>query len=668
MMLPEGVRRQFRLPRGLRRVRSEVDDEIRFHVDAKTEALIATGMSPAGARAEALRQLGDPRALRAELEAIDRRDVVRRARRDWWSDWWLDIRHAARSLARTPGISAAVILMLALGIGANAAMFDVLDRIVLRAPPHLADPSTLVRVAITTQRTGFPEQTRTLGPFAEVTDYERGVSAFSGVAGYSLPRPVSLGDSGGGEIRRSSVTARLFEVLGTRPMAGRAIDTSDVMGPPVVVISYNLWRRHFHATPTAIGQGLVLDGTRYTVVGVMPRGFSGAEANAADAWTLVDHDAPRAGWRTTRNTYWLEIVARLRSREAGPRASWQIAAVRREAGIRRRGVRESATLGSIVPGRLSTFDGPAVRLSIAVSVVCALLLVIAVANTANLLLVRAMARLRELAVRVALGAGRGRLIRYLMIESGVLALVSGVAAAIVTLLAGRGLRALLFPGYAWTGSSLGGASGAFAAMAALLAALAAGLVPALLAGRSEVLGSLRGGIRQGRGARGRVRSSLVAAQLAVTTVLLAGSGLFARSLARATAEDHGVALRELVYAGVPLRGDDASRWNLLAQVRAAVRRVPSVRGVTVISDAPMRSLRFASVRVPGADTTFMAMRHDIAPDFLRVTGLRLLAGRGAGEDDRAGSERVVMVDSMLARQAWPGRSPIGQCLAIENAS
>jgi len=669
-MLPAGVRRLFRLPQSAKRVAREVDDELRFHLDEKTDALVRAGWEPAAARAEAERLLGDVGAVRRDLAAVARVEVVRRQRRDWLGDWWLDVRHAARGLVRTPAFSLAVVTMLAVGIGATAAMFDLLDRLLLRAPPGLVQPQTLVRVVVTSHKAGRPDYTTVVGSYADVADYSRGVPAFRAVAGYAMPRPVALGDSSGRAILRSSVTARYFDVLGTRPFVGRVLDSSDVSGAPVAVISYRLWRGYFLGAPSALGSTLDLGGVRFTIVGIMPSGFSGAEADAADVWTLADQDRSAAGpdWRTARHTLWLLVIARLESGRAGAAAIAQVAAVRRANGSVFRGTSETVTLGSIIPGRLSPFDAASVRLSVAVAVVSALLLLIAIANTANLLLVRAVSRVREFAVRVALGAGRARLLRALLIESGLLAVASGIAAAGVTVVAGWGLRTLLLPNYAWTSPPLGLASGAFAAGCALVTALVAGLVPGVMAGREEVLGWLRAGVQRGRGGQGGVRAALVAIQTAIAMLLLATAGLFVRSFARAGNEDHGVAVRQLVYAAVPLTGDQAARADRLEQVRAALRRLPGVSGATAISNAPMQSLSFATLRVPEADTSVFAMRHDVSPDFLTVAGLRLIRGRGLSPDDGPGAEQVALVDSVFAARVWTGEEALGRCFSIDMAA
>ncbi len=665
-MLPDGIRRLFRLGRA-KDVEAEVDAELAFHLETKTQALIASGMTVEAARVEALRQFGDLREARRTLVQTDYGEATHSARREWLGDWWSDARLAARSLRRTPGLTVTVVVLLALGIGLNAAILGILDRLLLRAPPYLADPDRIVVPVVNMHRGGSPDYSRTMFAYADVTDYGPNSSVFSAVAGYDSPRSAPLGDDETASVRRCIVTGRYFEVLGSRPILGRVLDPSDASGPPVAVISYGLWHRRFGASASALGEPVVVAHTRYTVVGVMPRGFSGAEVNAADVWTLAEHGGLRGDWRTQRHTWMLVIIARLRAGATHAEAVAEITRARREPAAEelRWGVTESVGLASVIPGRRFSFDQGGVRLGVAVAVVAALLLLVAVANVTNLLLARAVARWREFAVRAALGAGRGRLLRHVVIESMLLALVGGLAAGAVGSAAGHSLRTLLLPNYTWALPAVGLLPGAFAACLALAIGVGAGLIPGLTAGSYKALGALRAGVQPGRGSRGRLRSSLVALQLSLSVVLLTGTGLFVRSLIRAGTEDYGLALREMVLATVGLDGNEASRSAKIAELVADLSRVPGVAGATVSSSAPFYRMEFRTVRrEEGGDST-SAMRSVIPTDFFAVGGLRMLSGHGFTRLDTRGSERVAVVDSVLAATLWRGRDALGSCLRIE---
>lgn len=664
-MLPEGIRRFFRLGR-VKDVAADVDAELAFHLDEKTRELVAAGMTADGARQEALRQFGDVTRSRRELIRTDRADASRRVRFEWRGDWSMDLRHALRALARTPGVTLTVVVLLALGIGANAAMLSMLDRLLLRAPEHIADPRNVVRIAITAHREGQPDRSRTLASYIDVVEYARGVPALT-VAGYALPRPVKFAD-GSETLQRSWIAGDYFAVLGARPVAGRTLVPDDANGLPVVVISDRFWKRQYGGARTALGAPLRMDSVTYTVVGIMPPGFSGAEVNAADVWSFMDHAVSGfPSWRTTRNTGWLEIIGRLRSAADRPAAIAQIEAVRQayRATLPRNTFTESADLYSIVPGRHSTFDGAGVRLAIAVGVVSLLLLLLAVANVTNLLLARAATRSREYAVRAALGAGRSRLVRLVVVESMLLAGAGGLAAGLVGLWTGRALRALILPGWQWAGAPIGPLPALCAAAAALGIGVATGLIPGMMAARESALGVLRTGVQKGRGVKGRMRSALVALQVAVSLLLVAATGLFVRSLTRALHEDHGITVRGMLVAEVPFSGSPEANMAALEVIVAEVRRVPGVVDATVMSMAPMRGIAFNTLKVDGRDSSLFAMYYRIAPDFTTRAGMRLTSGRSFTAADLPGAEHVALADSVMAARFWPGESALGKCLYVE---
>jgi predicted permease len=671
-MLPEGMRRFFRLGRA-KDVAAEVDAELAFHLEAKTQALVAGGLTAEAARAEALRQFGDVRAARHELISSDSGEAAGRDRREWFGDWWMDVRHAARGLMRTPGMTATVVVLLALGIGANVAMLGILDRLLLRAPPFLVDPGALVRIAITESRgpnsfgsgARLGEITFDKGSYADLLEYRSGVPALESIAGYTYAWPERLGEIGDEHAKQSIVTGNYFRTIGARPAFGRVLDSTDAEGPAVAVLGHAFWQRQFADDSAAIGRTFTLDGRLYTVVGVMPRGFSGAEVDAPDVWTLAEHGGLQSNWRTSRNTYYFSLIARLPSGTDRTAIAERIAALRLRSPEHHIGANERVRLASIVPGWISLSESSEIRLSIAVAVVAALLLLITVANVAHILLVRAIARGREFAVRVALGAGWGRLLRSVLAESVLLALFGGIIAAGVGLGAGYALRTLLLPTYNWALPPLGPFSGVLAAGLTLGIGVVTGCVPAAQAGRQDALGALRTGVQRGRGWRGGVRGSLVAIQVAVSVVLLAGAGLFVRSLIEAGTVDHGMDLRHLVNAKLTLEGNVAARRQRLDEVLGATRQIPEVTGATVGWFAPFRSFSVGGIRLTERDTTLFAMQNVVDAGFFEATGLRIIEGRGIEYGDRFGAERVAVVDETLAKNFWPGSRVLGRCLNLQ---
>jgi putative ABC transport system permease protein len=270
-------------------------------------------------------------------------------------------------------------------------------------------------------------------------------------------------------------------------------------------------------------------------------------------------------------------------------------------------------------------------------------------------------------VRTALGAGRGRLFRGILSESVLLALAGGIAAGFFGIFAAHGLRALLLPDYNWALPAIGPLPAIFAAAVSLVIGIVTGLVPATLAGRRETLGALRAGIQRGRGGRSRVRSLLVALQVAVSVLLFVGTGLFVRSFARAATENHGMPLQRMLEAELSLEGNDAAQAARLDEVLAAVRRVSGVAGVTAVSAAPMRRLDFSTFHVDDRDSAAGAMNYAVPLDFFAVSGMRALDGRRFTSADQRGSEPVAIVDQVFQAKVMAGQSPVGHCLRIEHA-
>ena len=675
------MRRFFRFGRA-KDIEREVDEELAFHLEEHIRAMMAGGMSRAQARDEALRRLGDLPAVREDLLAVDARQVRNRDLRERLDDWLLDFRHAARALRRTPGLTLTIAVLLAIGVGVNAAMFGILDRLLLRAAPHLKDPAQLLVVRVAQFRHGKDAGYggNALASYPDIENYAT-VPGLSAVAGYSWPMETPLDGDESRTATRSLVTARFFEVVGTKPIRGRVFDAGDSIGPPVAVISYDFWRRRFDRREDAIGAKIELGsvaedgraghgGIPYTIIGIMPEGFSGIELSEPDAWTLADHGGMVFDWRHERHTLWLIALARRRAGVSDRQLVAEL--VRSRAEVERElasfGSEERIGIGSVIPGRRSDFAQDNYRLAIAVGIVSALLLLIAVANVTNLLLVRAVTRVREFAVRSALGAGAGRLLRLVTIESLVLAVLGGLGAGLVGYASGNALRGLLLPGYRFALPPLGLMAGAFAAALSLGIGLVTGLLPGLLAGRDATLGALRTGIQRQRGARSRVRGALVAVQVGLSVVLCVGTGLFASSLVRAMHADRGLPLRQMVLArlGVP-PGNAAAQAARAEELAGLVRRAPGVVDVAITSAAPLDRLDFSTLKAEGGDSVKGALSYRVGPGFFRAGALRLLAGRGFDSSDAAGAERVAIVDSVFAAKAWHGASPLGRCVEIEGA-
>ncbi|HEY2805420.1 MAG TPA: ABC transporter permease [Gemmatimonadales bacterium] len=658
-MLPEGVRRFFRLGRA-RDVEAELEAELAFHFEKKIEALTALGMTPEAAREEAIRQFGDLRAARAELLRVDRGTAQKRQLKDRLEDWVLDIRFAVRSLLRTPGLTVTVVILLGLGLGANAAMLGILDRLLLRPPPFLADPGHLLRVGVVDQVYAEGSYLRVQGSYLDIADYQRGVPEFSAVAGYMSSSPVKFGSDSLGTVEESVVSPQYFRTLGAAPLLGRTFDTTDAAGPAVAVVGNAMWRTHLGGTASALGREIYVDGHQFTVIGVMPAGFSGVQVGAADVWLMASQAGLPLDWTNERRTMAFGIIARLRAGTDPSVAAARVTAVRAAIEVPKPRQSEVVKLVSIIPGRWM-MEQRGMRLSVVVAAVGLLLLLITVANVAHVLLVRAMARQREFALRTALGAGWGRLLRLVLSESIVVALAGGVIAALVAPLAAQAFRALLWPDTSWASPPISLFTGVCAAVLALLIGIITGIVPAMLARREDAVAALRTGMQRGRGWRGGVRLPLVAFQVAVSAVLIGGAGLFALSLARVGTADHGLDLRHLIDAPIAL--DSGAAWReQLDAVETEVGRVPGVVAVTAAWSAPYRGFSFEMVRPAVGDSAFGTMSVVADAGFFRASGLRITQGREFTRDDASGAAPVTIVNDVLAARFWRGRSPIGACL------
>jgi len=685
-MLPRGIRRLFRLYRGHGDVEDDVAAEIAFHVETKTKALVAAGMIPAAARDEALRQFGDVKRARRELAAIDHRDTGRRLRADWLEAVWSDLRFAARSLARAPGFTAVVVLTLALGLGATAAMFGVLDRLLLRAPIGISDPGEVVRLYA---KEGEPDTRgqRLLGQFL-FTEFDFFDQARSAAVAFGFHRamPVPFDDAAGAlDARAELVSATYFQVLGVRPALGRVLLPADdsAGSSPAAVISYALWQGRYGGLTSIVGRVIHVKRRAYTVVGVAPRGFSGLTPQSVDCWLpagVAVEDVFGPGLRNPHTRYYVfDAVARVRPRFTREQVAGELTlALRRHQALLATGPFSAAdpgatvVLGSIVPGRSQVELGrhdDSLSLSLLVAAVALIVCLIAMANVANLLLLRALARRRETGIRIALGVSRWRLLRSVLAESLLLAAVAGAAAAWIASAGGEVLRKLLVQ-EDWAAPLFGTRVFIFVALTAVVVGTLTGLVPALLGGRPDVLASLRAGVRLSAWRRSRVRGTLMIGQVALTMALLAGLGLFARSLARATQVDFGVDAGHLLVASTAREDPKAPPIDIDALL-ARVRHIPGVRAATAEEEAlPMFSFGVSYLRAEGVASLpnntseggpFYSL---IGQDYLDAAGLPLLRGRTFALGEYTAPATVALVSAEMARRLWPAGDALGKCLYI----
>lgn len=694
-MLPRGIRRLFRLFRGHGDVEDDLDAEIAFHLDAKTEALVAGGMSPEAARDEALRQFGDVGRARRELAAIDHRDTGRRLRADRLEAAWSDLRFAARGLVRAPALTAVVVLTLAFGLGSTAAMFGVLDRLLLQAPMGVRDPAQVVRLYVRRATTDFfGSRFQRSFAYVEFDDFS-GAGFVSGVAYEGGPLPVRLSDAlGSTPAQAELVSGAYFRLLGVNTVLGRSLLPADdsVGSPPAAVVSYGVWRDRFAANPSAIGRSIHVNGRAYTVVGVAPPGFSGLSPQRVDVWLPAAvagselFGAPTRFFDWRQNNYAFSAVARLRPGFRAEQAAAELTLVRRRAQTLRppdpftpADSAATVALGSIIPGRFRIAvgeTGESLSLSLLVAAVALVVCLIAVANVANLLLLRALSRRRETGIRLALGISRWRLLRSVLAESLLLAFAAAAAAAYISTAGGELLRKLLVED-TWAVPIFDMRVFAFVVGTAFAVGTITGLVPAIFGGRTDVLASLRAGVRLSAWRRSRVRAALLVGQAALTLVLLAGFGLFSRSLDKAERVDFGTDVNHLVMVSPQRteRGVSPAESKVTPAVLDGllerVRQLPGVRAAA-LADAgiPMWSFGVRFLRAEGVASVPNSTEgggpffSGIGPGYLQAVGLPLRRGRAFAPSEYAAPATVALVSEEIARRLWPGQDAIGKCLYV----
>lgn len=681
--LPARVRRVFRLALRQRdRSIAETDEEIRFHLAQRVETLTALGMPADEARAEAMRRFGSVpegrammlRAARARdgrLTVHERLDGVRH-----------DLVYSMRQLRRAPGFTVTIVATLALGIGANATMFGIIDRVLLRPVAGVVDPGRVVSVGEMRAFAGEPYRNTVLN-YPAYIDYRDHVAAFSAVGAATSPQDASLGSGEGArQIQIMSVTPSYLALTGARPALGRFFTPDEdrrPSGADVAVVTHGFWERELGGTAGAVGTTLDIGGRRFVVIGVAPRAFAGLQHYPVDVFIPLSAGASlefrQQDWATSREDFWLGIYARLAPRASVVEGQIQATAVLRAADTRHDDPTARVTLQSVAPGPEGVSD-PAVRVAALVAGVSVLVLLIACCNVANLLLCRAIQRRREIAVRLALGIGRSRLVSQLLGESIILGLMGGAAALLVVRWGGALIRRLLLSNWAWEGSGVDGTVLVFTAGVALIVGLGVGLLPALQAGAPELSRLLKEGVREGFGRRARTRSALVLAQSTFAVVLLIGAGLFVRSLVNVDHVQLGMDTGRVLVGTVDLGQSGYTQPQvdeLFARMEARVARLPGLAGVSIGVALPFQSSYAALFRIPGRDS--LPVVRDGGPyvnavdaGFFRTLGIRIVRGRGFTAEDSATHARVMVIGQTMARLYWPGVDPIGRCVTFGSDS
>jgi predicted permease len=682
-----GIRRLLHIVRGRASIERAVDDELRFHFDMTVKELTMHGMNPDDARREAERRFGDVQRTRARLTHIDRARADHERRAEWWSAFAQDLRYALRGLRLKPAFAIGVILTLGLGIGANAAMFGIVDRLLFRPPAYLTSPDRVHKVYLARMVYG-KEFVGSGAAYQRYIDFTKSSRTMEAFFVYSQRRmAVGVGDAAR-ELQIGGASASMWTFFDAKPAIGRfftAEEDKDPGAARVLVLSYRYWQSEYGAAKDVIGKTVSIGPSVYTIIGVAPRRFAAVDvippigfipiaAAAQDGFPSI-----WAKYRATYNVSWLEIFARRKPGVSIDAANADLTEAYRQSWIANQALSpkmDSIRVGKphAIAGSVLATRGPTLSADTKVAAwllgVASIVLLIACANVGNLLLARAFKRRREIAVRIALGVGRARLIGQLLIESLLLAALGAAAGLAVAQWGGQVVRATLMPEVEWEAALADGRILLFSGGTALLAGLLAGLAPIFHAGRSDVAAALKAGARDGHGHKSRVRTTLLVLQAALSVVLLVGAGLFLRSLQNIQTTHLGYDAEKIVSMEVHLRGaklDSTGRRALWATLldRAAANR--DIERATLALSIPFRSTYNDDLYVPGIDSVSKFgdfVLQSATPDYFATTGTRIVNGRGITAEDRAGSATVAVVSESMARALWPNENPIGKCFKI----
>jgi macrolide transport system ATP-binding/permease protein len=597
------------------------------------------------------------------------------------SNVWRDVRYALRTFRRSPGFAAAAIAPIALGIGINTGIFSILNSLALRP---LSTPDSTELVTIHQQFRGVQERrsqgSRSMFSMPEYRTYRDRTQTLSGLMAFSRPWTFTIGGQSPELIDAVLVTCNYFDVLQLRPLLGPGFTAANCGEPgasPAVVLSHDLWTRAFNADPEIVRQTIVLNGQSVAVAGVAPEGFSGIgmTRTVLFAPTSLGPLLRDQKFHEDPHTSWLTLTGR-RKKTAGT------AEVRAELAV------IASQIDQQQPGRVTTLNvAPATALSLpearrdvmslatVVLTAFGLVLLIACANVANLLLARGAGRAKEIAVRLSVGASRGRLIQQLLTESLMIALAGGVAGSILAWWSFRGLLALslsALPGtipqlivdanpnltVLWFGLGL-----------AVTTALVFGMVPALQASRQDVQTMLKqDGAGSGRRTGGWLRGALIGMQVAVCMVLLITAGLLLRALYVAQTAEPGFDYRHVAVASVNLQGpgyDDQKVAGFHRQLMERVGGLPGVEAVAQVNRPPLSPGSTGTMlRLPGQTQWHEVEMNTVSPGYFSLIGIPILRGRTFTAAELGDQPRAVIITEATARRYWPGEDPIGRALVM----
>jgi putative ABC transport system permease protein len=631
-------------------VHREIDEELRFHIDMRSEEYIRKGMSPEEARREAERRFGRLTRIKEMGYEVRGGGLV--------ETLWQDLRYGARMLIKSPGFTLIAVITLALGIGANTAIFSVVNAVLLRPFPYESPERLLILQESVSGGAPFSPS------YPNFADWRDQNTLFDSMA--AVRANESFNFTGEGEPERLQgrlVSAGFFSTLGIEPLLGRDfLAEEDRPGAtPAVILSYGFWQRRFGADPGVIGKQLTFNKQSFTVVGVTPADFQyGAEA---DVTVPIGIQAER--FRLRGKDPGVNVVARLKPGVSQQQAETELnlIAARLEQQYPESNIGRRVLLTPLHESFVGDVRQPLLILLGSVGLV----LLIACANVANLLLVRASARRKEMAVRVALGAGRARIIRQLLTESVLLAVLGAVLGILLAFWGTSLIISQVPDGIPRLHEARVDAPVLFFTLAiSLLTGLLFGLAPALQASRPNLTEGLKEGERGSSGRRQRLRGVLVVCEVALTLALLAGAGLLIQSFRRVLQVDPGFNSRNLLTMQLSVNNADGHQVaNFFEQLQREVRSLPGVKSVAVSNGLPLGGANQPPFIVegrprpePGKEP--VGIRYTVSSDYFRTLGIELLRGRVFAAQDMPDTQPVVIIDEVLARQYFSDEDPLGK--------
>jgi predicted permease len=664
-------------------IAADVDAELTFHVDARTEEQCAEGMERSAARAQALREFGDVDVMRRTLQAMDERHAAEARRAHAFADLARDLKVAVRSLTRSPGLVAVVVLTFALGIGVTTAIYSVVDAFLFR--PLAGDHGrSLVVLGRTEESIQLPHELS----YPDYRDYRADTTVFHSLAAYTS-RVVELHtDRGADRIWIDDATANYFTVLGLRPMLGRTFEPDEdrgVMAHPVMVLSYKGWQSRFAGDSTVVGRVVRINENPVTIIGILPPEFHGVRPLVdIDGVAPINQVYPAYGDKLEdRGSSAVNVFGRLR---AGVSISNAREAVRLKARqLERAYPSTNRNVGTVLLEETLArpslpVSGMAPALAAMFMTLVTLVLLVACANIASLLLARVVVRARDLAIRAAIGASQWRLVRQVLVECTLLAVLGGAGAVAVAYAALSGLQSIQIATdipIRW-GLELNARVIGFTAVATLVAALVAGLAPASAARNRNLNALLKSGMgNSGTTGHRRLRSALVAGQIAISVVVLVCAGLFVRSSANATRINLGFRSDHLLMLSTALRSQSYDSVRGRALYRDVLRRAaatPGVRAAGLTRYLPFGYDRGGSTIVPVAPGVtvpvngFSYFYNIVGGDYFAAMGIPLLAGRSFTDRDDATAPRVAVVNDAFAKAHWPGQPALGRRFHFDGAN